>query len=158
MDRWVEISFDCLPLRSVGRLDVPLDASPAYQERCEKIKKAIERHGSFNSYFLFNAHAVYHLTNDPQQGMLQFSFEATVLTDQRDESTQRVDLTTTLVGETCNWLTQPIVQWFELAVKEAVKVEFDRYIAAGDLEKTRDRIARIAAESDQDDGFLGMYL
>ena len=28
MDRWVEISFDCLPLRSVGRLDIPMDASP----------------------------------------------------------------------------------------------------------------------------------
>ena len=55
MDRWVEISFDCLPLRGIGRLDIPMDASPKYQQRCERIKDAMERHGSFNSYFLYNA-------------------------------------------------------------------------------------------------------
>ena len=30
---YVDISFDCLPLRSVTRLDVPIDASPKYRER-----------------------------------------------------------------------------------------------------------------------------
>lgn len=32
MDRFVDISFDCLPLRSIGRMDVPLDASPKFRE------------------------------------------------------------------------------------------------------------------------------
>ena len=60
--------------------------------------------------------------------------------------------------DVCDWLTQPIVHWFEKCVQEAVKVEFDRYIAAGDLQETRDRIEKIAAQSDAADGFLGMYL
>jgi hypothetical protein len=30
--RYVEIVFDCLPLRSVGRLDIPIDASPKYRQ------------------------------------------------------------------------------------------------------------------------------
>ena len=158
MDRWVEISFDCLPLRSVGRVDVPLDASPKYQRRCEQVKLAIERHGAFNTYYLYDAQAVYHLTNDAQLGMLQFSFEGTVLTNQSDAQTQQVDLEVQLEGDVCDWLTQPIVQWFEKCVQEAVKIEFDRYIAAGDLQATRDRIEKIAAESDEAGGFLGMYL
>lgn len=158
MDRWVEISFDCLPLRSVGRMDVPLDASPQYQRRCEQVKSAIERHGAFNTYYLYDAQAVYHLTNDTQLGMLQFSFEGTVLTNQSDAQTQQVDLEVQLEGDVCDWLTQPIVHWFEKCVQEAVKVEFDRYIAAGDLQETRDRIEKIAAQSDAADGFLGMYL
>ena len=158
MDRWVEISFDCLPLRRVGRLDIPMDASPKYQQRCERIKAAMERHGSYNSYFLYNAKAIFHLTNDPQKGMLDFSFEGTVLTDSTDESTKSVDLLIQLQGETCDWLSQGVVDWFEQTVREAVKVEFDRYIHAGDLQKTRERLQEIEAASDGADGFLGMYL
>ena len=42
MQRWVEVSFDCLPLRSIARLDIPIDASPKYRARCERIKAAME--------------------------------------------------------------------------------------------------------------------
>ncbi|MGD9645343.1 MAG: hypothetical protein AB7U73_06495, partial [Pirellulales bacterium] len=80
MPRYVDIEFDCLPLRSVGRLDIPLDASPAYRARCERIKHAIETHGSHNTYFLYNANCKFHLTNDPALGMLEFRFEGTALT------------------------------------------------------------------------------
>ncbi len=31
MNRWVEITFDCLPLRTITRFDIPLDASPKYR-------------------------------------------------------------------------------------------------------------------------------
>ncbi len=55
-DQSVEIAFDCLPLRSVGRLDIPLDASPDFRSRCERIKAAMEKHGTHNSYYLYNAH------------------------------------------------------------------------------------------------------
>ena len=158
MDRWVEISFDCLPLRSVGRLDIPMDASPKYQQRCERIKHAMERHGSYNSYYLYNAKVIYHLTNSPSRGMLEFSIEGTVLTDAADEVTKSADLTIELKGETCDWLSQPVVDWFVQTVREAVKVEFDRYIKAGDLEKTRQRIKEIEEASDGADGFMGMYL
>ena len=40
----------------------------------------------------------------------------------------------------------------------SVAVEFDRYIAAGDLAQTVERIARIQSESDRQGGYMGMYL
>ena len=52
MNRWVDVTFDCLPLRSIGRLDIPIDASPKYRERCERLKACIDKHGAHNSYFL----------------------------------------------------------------------------------------------------------
>ena len=81
MSHHVEITFDCLPLRSVTRFDVPIDASDELQARIERVKHAAEKHGLHNSYYLHNATCVHHLTNDPAQGMLEFHFEGTVLTD-----------------------------------------------------------------------------
>jgi hypothetical protein len=158
MDRWVEITFDCMPLRSIGRLDIPIDASPRYRQFCETVKAAIENHGSHNSYFLYNARCKYYLTNDPARGLIDFKFQGTVLTDTDDTQSRHCDLAVELVGETCDWLTSPIVQWFEATVPRSVAVEFDRYIAAGDLAQTKERIAKIQAASDESDGFVGMYL
>ena len=79
MSEYVDIEFDCLPLRSVGRMDIPIDASPAYRARCERIKHALETHGSHNTYFLYNAQCAFHLTNQPEIGMIQFRFEGTAL-------------------------------------------------------------------------------
>ena len=142
MDRPVDISFDCLPLRSVGRLDIPLDASPVYRRGCEHIKHAIETHGSHNTYFLYNAGCTFHLTNDETVGMLQFRFEGTALTDASDQKTLSSDLEVELVRETCDWLTEPIVAWFLETVPRVVTVEFDRYIAAGDLAQAVRRVER----------------
>jgi hypothetical protein len=158
MERWVEITFDCLPLRSVTRLDVPLDASPKFRARCESIKRAMERHGSHNSYYLYNAQCVFHVTNRADIGAIQFAFEGTVLTDAADQKTLSADLEVVLLRETCDWLTEPIIPWFRQTVNYAVLVEFDRYIAAGDLAKTRERLARLQATSDQAGGYVGMYL
>lgn len=156
--RWVEISFDCLPLRSIGRLDVPLDASPRFREHCERIKSALAKHGSLNSYYLRNAECRFHLTNDPQRGMLHFTFEGTILTDTQDLRTKGSDLLVTLKKETCDWLTEPVVQWFNASVPRAVEVEFDRYIAAGDLEKTKQRMEALRAQTEAQGGYVGMYL
>jgi hypothetical protein len=158
MNRYVEIAFDCLPLRSVGRLDVPLDASPKYRARCQHVLKAIETHGSHNTYYLYNATCVFHLTNRADLGTLEFRFEGTVLTDESDQSTLRCDLEVELLKETCDWLTEPIVQWFKETVPRSVAVEFDRYIAAGDLQQTVQRIERLRAETEGRGGFVGMYL
>ncbi len=158
MSHWVEISFDCLPLRSIPRLDIPLDASPKYRARCERIKAAIELHGRHNSYYLYNAHCVYHLLNADDRGALTFSLEGTVLTDASDLKAIQTQLTVELVGETCDWLTEPVKQWFRDTVPRSIIVEFDRYIAAGDLEKARERASQIAARSDEAGGFIGMYL
>jgi hypothetical protein len=158
MDRWVEIAFDCLPLRSIGRLDIPLDASPNYRALCERIKQALEKHGSHNSYYLYNARCIYHLTNQPDLGGLEFRFEGTLLTDAEDRHSVTCDLDVELAGETCDWLTEPVVGWFAQTVSRSVVVEFDRYIEAGDLEQAKRRVERIQAASDEAGGFVGMYL
>jgi len=157
VDRWVDISFDCLPLRSVERFDIPMDASPKFQEHCLRIKQAMDKHGSHNTYFVHNAKCTYHLVNHPSEGMIQFAFFGTVLTNQDDVATKATDLTVSLTKETCPWLSEPIVQWFSETVQHSVAAEFDRFIQAGDLKLTEARIAKLKAESDAD-GFMGMYL
>jgi len=158
MSQWVEISFDCLPLRSIPRLDIPIDASPKFRRRCENILAAIDKHGSHNSYYLYNARCIYHLMNHPEHGMLEFAFEGTVLTAEDDLSTRQCDLTVELTKETCDWLTSTIRDWFQETVPRSVAVEFDRYIEAGDLEKARERVKQIQEASDDAGGFVGMYL
>lgn len=156
--RWVDITFDCLPLRSVGRLDIPIDASPKFQQLCQRIKAAMEKHGSHNSYYLYNAQCTYHFTNDDETGMVQFSFEGTALTDMEDLHCESCDISSQLHRETCDWLTEPIVEWLEQTVAKSVAVEFDRYIAAGDLAKAKERVEKIQSMSDESGGFVGMYL
>lgn len=158
MSQYVDIEFDCLPLRSVGRLDIPIDASPKYRARCERIKQILETHGSHNTYFLYNAQCTFHLTNDGEIGMIQFSFDGTALTDEADRKTLRCDLKVELVRETCDWLTQPVSTWLAETVAKAVAVEFDRFISAGDLAQTIARIEQLQAQSDQRGGYVGMYL
>lgn len=158
MSQFVEIEFDCLPLRSVGRMDIPIDASPQYRARCERIKRALETHGSHNSYFLYNARCTFHLTNQSDFGMIQFRFEGTALTDGSDRKTLRCDLDVELIRETCDWLTAPVTAWLAESVTKAVEIEFDRFIAAGDLAQTIERIAKLQAQSDERGGYVGMYL
>jgi len=158
MNPHVEVSFDCVPLRTLGRLDVPLDAPPELRALVQRVKRAVEKHGQHNTYYLHNARYLLKLTNDPQIGMLEFRFEGTVLTDAEDRKTLQSDLDVQLARETCDWLTEPVVEWFRETVNRAVQVEFDRYIAAGDLQRTKERIARLEAESDARSGFLGMGL
>lgn len=78
------------------------------------------------------------------------------MTDEQDRRTRGEDLTVTLEGETCDWLSQPIVEWFQDTVRRAVVVEFDRYIEAGDLAQTVARLERIREQSESSLGFLGM--
>lgn len=158
MDRWVEIEFDCLPLRSVGRLDIPMDASPKYRQHCERVKAAMERHGCHNTYYLYNARCVFHLTNDRSLGQLNFAFHGTVFTAEDDRHTRGCELEVELHAETCDWLTGSITEWFRETVHRSVFVEFDRYIAAGDLRQTEERIARLQALNEESQGFLGMHL
>lgn len=158
IDRHVEITFDCLPLRSIGRMDIPLDASPKFRAKCERIKAAITDHGSTNTFYLHNAKCIFHLTNEPSLGMLEFEFEGTVMTDEADLKTASAHLNVQLKRETCEWLTEPIVAWFKDTVRRAVMIEFDRYIAAGDLKRTEERLAKVQAEIEKSGGFLGMGL
>jgi hypothetical protein len=154
----VAITFDCTPLRTVRSISVPLDASPAYRSRLERLKQAVSSHGTRNTYYLTNASCTFRFTNDPRSGWVQFAVEGTVLTDEMDTRTVGSDLEICLAKETCDWLTQPAVQWLTLSTKRAIEVEFDRYIAAGDLSRALERLAREQAAIDAGGGFLGMNL
>src|SRR6056297_1476077 len=155
---WVEIEFDCLPLRSVGELEVPVDAAPRYAEFVLRVERAIEKHGTMNAYYLHRARCVYHFTNDPNYGQVVFGFEGTLLTDGADRGVRATDLQVSLLSETCDWLHEPIVHWLMECVPRAVAVEFGRYVAAGDLSKTEARLKKIQSEIEQSGGYLGMYL
>ncbi len=156
--QWVEIEFDCLPLRSISRLEAPIDASPKYEQFVQRVKAAMEKHGSFNTYYLHRGTCTFHLTNATGHGEIIFEFEGTALTGEKDLKTKSVDLNVTLLRETCGWLSEPIVQFFNESVQHAVLVEFNRYIEAGDLTKTEERMKKLSAQSEQGDGFVGMYL
>jgi hypothetical protein len=158
LGQWVEISFDCLPLRTVNRVDIPIDASPKLAEKMLRVKSAIEKHGTLNSYYLHNASCTYHFTNDPENGMLRFAFEGTVLTDSRDLAPRSCDLQVELSKETCGWLNQTVVDWMAETARRAVMVEFQRYIKAGDLSKTLERIEQLQRASEESGGYVGMYL
>ncbi|NND96729.1 MAG: hypothetical protein HKN47_05300 [Pirellulaceae bacterium] len=156
--QWVEVEFDCLPMRSITRIDVPVDASPKYEQFVLRVKAAMAKHGTHNTYYLHRGRCVYHLTNDSKRGEIAFAFEGTVMTGTKDRQTRSVDLTVTLDRETCAWLSEPFVGFLSESVQHAVVVEFDRYIEAGDLKKTEERIAKLNEQSDAADGFVGMYL
>jgi hypothetical protein len=156
--RPVDIVFDCVPLRSMARLDPPLDASPGLVAKYTRIKEAIAKHGTFNSYFLHNATCKFCVTNDPSNGMIAFKFEGVVLTDDSDLRAKQACLDVTLEKETCNWLEQHVVRWFEESVSHAVLVEFNRYIGVGDPEQTRKRMLQLERAVEENGGFVGMHL
>ena len=156
--QWVEIEFECLPLRSISRLDVPVDASPKYELFVLRVKSAMEKHGTLNTFYLHRGRCSFHLTNDPKRGEVAFAFEGTVVTGSEDRHTKGIDIRVELDGETCEWLNEPIVEFLSESVKHAVLVEFDRYIEAGDLKKTQNRIEAMKNETNDPDAFMGMYL
>jgi hypothetical protein len=158
MSQAVEISFDCIPLRSMARFDIPVDATPEQKSLGERIRQAVQRHGLHNSFYLCNAKCIFRLTNHPDTGMLQFGFEGTLLTDAEDRKAIGSDLVVELEQEVCDWLTAPIVEWFKETVVEAVKIEFGRFIEAGDLQKTQERLERLQAEAVARNAYLGMGL
>lgn len=152
----VDIAFDCLPLRSVGRVDVPLDASPAFRARCEDLKQAIDRHGTQNAYYLYNARCVYRLANSEVDGMLRFSFAGTVLTDISDCRADRTELSIGLAADTSGVsMTPEVLAWFTRMIERAVLIEFDRFILAGQLAERVSQLGQVKCLSDLPD-FAGM--
>lgn len=158
LGRWVEVKFDCIPLRTVEKMTIPEDASPKLAQKLARIQSAKATHGTLNTYYLHNASCVFHLTNNPAVGMFQFNFEGVLLTDNQDMKSHSCDLQVELARETCSWVNQSIVDWLAETVQRAVLVEFDRYINAGDLSKTIQRMEAIQKASEESGGFVGMYL
>jgi hypothetical protein len=131
----IEIAFDCLPLRSLGRVDVPLDASDAFRSRAERIKGALADFGAERTYYLYNAHCVYRFANSEIDGACRFEFEGVVRTDAGDRKCQYAQLDVRLASETCGGVPAEVVAWLADQVRRGVAVEFDRFIAAGQLER-----------------------
>jgi hypothetical protein len=157
MQPYLDIAFDCLPLRSVGRVDVPLDASPAFRSRCERLQKAIDAHGTDNAYFLYNTRCVFRLANSDIQNMLRFSFDGTVLTDRGDCRADRADLAIELIADTCGADSADVIAWFRRIVERAVLIEFDHFIAAGQLAERVTQLGQLDSIEDVAD-FAGMNL
>jgi hypothetical protein len=155
MKPYVDIAFDCLPLRSVGRVDVPLDASPAFRARCERLQKAIDTHGTQNAYFLYNTRCVFRLANSEIENMLRFSFDGTLLTDHSDCRADRADLAIELTAETCGSMSPEVLAWFRHVVERAVLIEFDHFIAAGALAERVTQLESVDSIADVAD-FAGM--
>lgn len=153
----VEITFDCLPLRAVGRLDAPIDASPVYRARYEHLVAALEKYGPERTYFLYDARCIFRLANSEIEGMIRFDFEGTVRTDASDMLTELADLNVTLVSDTCGGLPEAVLAWFKGRVEKAVAIEFDRFIAAGQLTQRTTDLGQIERLSDLS-GFSGMNL
>lgn len=154
MEPVVEITFDCLPLRAVGRLDAPLDASPVFRRRYEHLVAALEKYGPERAYFLYDARCVFRLANSEIEGMVRFEFEGLVHTDASDMLTEQVELDITLASDTCGGLPPEVLPWFKQRVEKAVAIEFDRFIAAGQLKDHTTDLAQIERLS----GFSGMNL
>lgn len=143
MEPVVDISFDCLPLRSVSRVDVPIDASPAFRARCEHLQRAINAHDNQNAYFLYNTLCTYHLANSEIANMLRFSFDGTVLTDRSDCQAEQADLAIALTAETCGGVPAAALEWLRGVVERAVLVEFERFIEAGHLAARVDELGEV---------------
>jgi hypothetical protein len=158
MSRWVEISFNCLPLRSVACFAPPVDTTREEAALYKRLREAAQKHGIHNTYYLHDGKCVFHLANHDQIGMIEFRFNGTVLTDEKDMKTQNCDLAVELAADVCEWLVAPVVEWFAESVRQAVKIEFERFIAAGDLDKTIRRLEQIQAASDAKGGYLGLGL
>ncbi len=148
MDAAVDISFSCLPLRSVGRLDVPMDASGIYRIRYERLREALRSHSAQRTYYLYDAHCVFRLANSEIEGMIRFDFEGIVLTDAGDVLTDHVELDVKLASETCDGIPAEVEAWLKQRLEKAVAIEFDSFIAAGQLSSRTTELGQLECLSD----------
>jgi len=151
----VDIAFDCLPLRSIARVDIPLDASPAYRARSERLRQAIDNYAGENAYFLYNTRCTYRLANSDIDNMLRFSFDGTLLTDRSDCKAHRADLNVVLTAETCGGVPPAAMDWLRGIIKRAVLIEFDRFIEDGQLAERVKQLGSVDSITDVA-GFAGM--
>lgn len=153
METAVDISFSCLPLRSVGRLDVPIDASGIYRIRYGRLREALDKYGSERTYYLYDAYCAFRLANSEIDGMVRFDFEGIVLTDAGDVLTEQVELDISLASETCDGVPVEVETWLKERVGKAVAIEFDRFVAAGQLVSRTTELGQLERLSDLG-GFL----
>ena len=151
----VDIAFDCLPLRSIARVDIPLDASSAFRARSERLRQVFNAYADENAYFLYNTRCTYRLANSDIDNMLRFSFDGTVLTDRSDLKADRADLNIVLTAETCGGVPPAALHWLRGIIQRAVLIEFDRFIEDGQLAERVRQLGSIDSITDVA-GFAGM--
>ena len=87
--------------------------------------------------------------------MLRFSFDGTVLTDRSDCKADRADLNVVLTAETCGGVPPAALDWLRGIIKRAVLIEFDRFIADGQLAARVKQLGSVDSITDVA-GFAGM--
>ena len=125
-----------------------MDASGIYRIRYGRLREALVAHGAERTYYLYDARCVFHLANSEIQGMVRFDFEGIVLTDAGDALTDQVELDVNLACETCGGIPAEVEAWLKQRVEKAVAVEFDRFIAAGQLSGRTDELGQLERLSD----------
>ena len=132
---------------------MPLDASGVYRIRYERLREALESHGAERTYYLYDAHCVFRLANSEIEGMVRFDFEGLLHTDAGDARTESAELDVRLASETCGGVPAEVEAWLKARVEKAVAIEFDRFIAAGQLANRTDELGQLERLSDLG-GFL----
>ena len=155
MPEAVTIIFECLPFRLVGHAGMPLDASDEQQALWRRFRAAMAKHGTANTYFLYNADCMFRLTNSGS-GFLRFVFEATVKTDEKDERPIDIDIVSRLVESDFEKLSSEVLDFFRAATRRAVLAEFQLFIDAGNLKRALAQREHILREWDRNRGFVGM--
>ena len=152
----VTIVFECLPFRLVGHAGMPLDASDEQQALWRRFRAAMAKHGTANTYFLYNADCTFRLSN-AEGNSVRFIFEATVRTDEKDSHPVHIDIACRLAEtEFPKPFAPAALDFFREALRRAVLVEFQLFINAGNLKRALAEREHILQEWDRNRGFVGM--
>ena len=151
----VTIVFECLPFRLVGHTGMPLDASDEQQALWRRFRAAMAKHGTANTYFLYNADCIFRLSNS-EAGFVRFVFEATVKTDEKDQRPIDIDLACRLAESDFERICPEVQDFFREAVRRAVLAEFQLFIDAGNLKRALAQREHILRGWDRTRGFIGM--
>ena len=116
---------------------------------------ALNTHAGQNAYFLYNTRCTYRLANSDIDNMLRFSFDGTLLTDRSDCKADHADLNVVLTAETCGGVPPAALDWLRGIIKRAVLIEFDRFIADGQLAERVKQLGSVDSITDVA-GFAGM--
>ena len=125
-----------------------MDASGIYRIRYERLREALRSHSAQRTYYLYDAHCVFRLANSEIEGMIRFDFEGIVLTDAGDVLTDHVELDVKLASETCDGIPAEVEAWLKQRLEKVVAIEFDRFIAAGQLSSRTTELGQLECLSD----------
>ena len=78
--------------------------------------------------------------------------------DDRDSLRARVGLADVYIGQCRDVETEALLDELLPRMRRVLGVDDPDTLEAGDLEQTRQRLAKIELDSDESGGFMGMYL